>query len=346
MNQSTLLIDKLWLWLNSGLALLVTWVALSIAMGFALKAARRFTERTSTKVDDLILSSLRGPLRLFSFYVALIIALQFAPKGVAAHHLTKTLQHAGLVLFLVWIFTRAVRAWLLRPGQFGSMGGRKLMFRMLQVGAMALAGIMLLDAFGVSITPLLASLGIGSMAVALALQDTLSNLFAGFYLQIDEPIREGDFVRLDDGTEGKIEQIGWRSTKLILASNNVVVIPNSKLTTSQIMNFDLGDSETSVLVPMGVSYKEDLIRVEKVTLEVAKSILTQMPEGAKNFEPVVRYNNFADSAIEFNVVLRARNITDQFVLRHEFIKAVHARYQQENIEIPFPQRVVELIKNN
>lgn len=208
-----------------------------------------------------------------------------------------------------------------------------------------LGALVLLDTFGISITPILASLGIGSLAVALALQDTLANLFAGLHILADHPIRVGDFIRLESGQEGYVTQIGWRSTRIRMLPNNVVVVPNSKVVNSTLTNYYLPDPELAVLVEVGVHQASDLARVEQVTSAVGREIMQRVPGGIVAFEPFIRYHTFGESSIQFTVVLRAREFVDQYLITHEFIKALQARYRQEGIVIPFPVRTLDLPLN-
>jgi len=195
---------------------------------------------------------------------------------------------------------------------------------------------------GISITPLVASLGVGSLAVALAFQDTLSNFFAGVYMMIDKPVRVGDFIRLEGGQEGFVSEIGWRSTRLRLLPDNTIIIPNNKLVGSVITNFHLPAPEMSVVVEVGVDYGSDLARVERVTCEVARGVLERVEGAVADYEPKVRFHTFAESSINFSVSLRAKSYTDQYLICHEFIKALSERYRQEGIVIPYPLRTIDV----
>jgi len=214
---------------------------------------------------------------------------------------------------------------------------RTLAWVILIVGA-----LVLLDSLGVAITPLLTALGVGGLAVALALQDTLSNLFAGIYLLMSRKIRPGDFIQIENGAQGYVCDINLRHTTIRELANNLVVVPNTKMASAVNRNYSLPEQEVTVLVDVGVSYANDLANVERVTLDVARETLNEVSGGVPEFEPQVRYHTFADPGIRFTAVLRARAFVDQFVLKHEFIKRLHRRYGQEVITIPFPIRTVYL----
>ncbi|MBS3956348.1 MAG: mechanosensitive ion channel family protein [Clostridiales bacterium] len=211
-----------------------------------------------------------------------------------------------------------------------------------RLAVVAVGLLIALNAMGVSITPLLTALGVGGLAVALALQDTLSNLFSGLQLIGSRQIAVGQYIRLESGEEGRVEDLTWRYTAIRQLSNNLVIVPNATLAQSLIINFDQDEHETSVLVPAGVSYASDLERVEQVTIEVAREVMARTQAPFDDFDPFIRYNELGDEAIGFNVILRAHEITDQHVLRHEFIKALKTRYEAEGIEIHFPQRAVNI----
>ncbi|MHB0935165.1 MAG: mechanosensitive ion channel family protein [Armatimonadota bacterium] len=202
----------------------------------------------------------------------------------------------------------------------------------------AVGGILVLGQLGLEITPLLTTLGLGSLAVALALQDTLANFFAGIYLMLDRPIRVGDYVRLDTGDEGFVDAIGWRSTHIRLWSNYIVVIPNTRLTSSIITNLVLNQSETSVYIHGGVGYLNDLEHVERVLIEVAHETQERVDGAVTGAEPLIRFQEFGDSNITFLAILKVSEFAYQYVLKHEFIKAVHRRFREEGIEIAWPVR--------
>lgn len=198
--------------------------------------------------------------------------------------------------------------------------------------------LILLESFGVSISPLITALGVGGLATALALQDTLANLFSGINILVSKQIRMGDFVKLSTGEEGHVVDMNWRNTTIKTPTENMAVVPNQKIATSIITNYAQPFAECSMSIPIAVSYGSDLDQVEKVTAAVAREILQEIEGGVKSFEPLIRYGSFAELGISFNVILRVRAVTDQGLIRHEFIKRIYVRYQQEGIIIPTGNR--------
>jgi len=194
--------------------------------------------------------------------------------------------------------------------------------------------------FEIDITPLIAGVGLGALAIGLALQSTLSNLFAGMHLLSDKPINVGDFIELDKDNSGFIEDIGWRSTRIRMLTDNLLIIPNAKLADSNIINYSMPKQDLSIWVPCGVAYESDLKKVEKITLEVAKKIQENTEGAVKSFEPAFRYREFGDSNINFITILRIEEPMKRFTVRNEFIKELKERYDKEGIEISWPIRKI------
>ena len=200
--------------------------------------------------------------------------------------------------------------------------------------------LVVLSGLGISITPMLTALGVGGLAVALALQEPLSNFFAGLFLALAGQIRVGDYVRLDSGQEGYVADFGWRSTRLRMLANNLVVVPNAKLAQALVVNHDLPSQEMAVLVEVGVDYASDLDHVERVVTEVGTDVMATVKGGVAEFQPFVRFHTLGDSSIDFTAILRAREYVDQYLIKHEFIKRLHRRFEREGIVIPFPIRTL------
>jgi len=212
----------------------------------------------------------------------------------------------------------------------------------LRIVIIAIGLLIILDSLGISITPIMASLGVGGLAIGLALKDTLANYFSGFYLIMDKPVRIGDFIRLDSGEEGHVEEIGWRTTRIKLLANNMIMIPNSVLSSSKVINYNFPTSEVAVVVAVSVNFDSDLEHVERVTTEVAREVQKGVSGAVKSFSPFVRYSSFEDASVKFNVIMQADNFVSNYLIKHEFIKRLHRRYKEEGIVVPFPIRAFKL----
>ena len=200
----------------------------------------------------------------------------------------------------------------------------------------ALGVLVIARGFGFEITPYLTALGVGGLAVALALQDPLSNFFAGVFLTLSGQIRIGDYLKLEGGAEGYVADFNWRATSIRLLSDNIVIVPNAKLAQAIVTNYHQPSREMTFVIDVSVHYLSDLQRVERVTAEVAKDVMASVPGGATGFNPAVRFHTLGPNGITCGVALRVQEFTDQFVVRHEFIKRLQARYGHEGIVVPFP----------
>lgn len=322
-------------------------IAVSILGGLiveriVLNRLRRWAACTTWKLDEIVIDALRGVVFFLMTLLGLHLALPYWHlPPTYAQILSKAIVALALLAGTVALMRFLSDVVVHYASQYIPVPATTSAFRaIVRVGVLGVGLLVIFQTLGINVTPILTALGVGGLAVALALQDTLANLFAGLHILAVRQIRPGDYVRLESGEEGHVVDIGWRNTTIRTPPNNLVIIPNTKLASTVVTNYSLPESETAVLVQVGVSYDSDLERVERVTLEVAREVLRTVPGGVPEFEPLIRYHTFGDSSIQFTVVLRGRTYLDQHVLRHEFIKRLHRRYRQEGIEIPFPIRTL------
>jgi small-conductance mechanosensitive channel len=303
-----------------------------------------WSQKTSSDLDDKIVAALRSPSKLLLLSLSLGFSLTISPIMASIQNPLMTGAKLMIISSMIWAIERVVCALIYSQSLPATMSesSRALLRTISRTLVYSIGLLIVLDTLGISITPLLASLGVGSVAIALAAQDTLSNLFSGFYILLDRPFRIGDCIKIDSGIEGFVTKIGWRSTHIRLFANNVAVIPNSKIASSMITNFDFPESDTAITIPVSTAYESDLKKVEQVVLEVAFLIQNTLPFASKQQPPAMAYTEFGNFAVHFNVVLRAQRITDASAIKHEFIKALHARFQQEGISIPYPQHVIRM----
>jgi small-conductance mechanosensitive channel len=305
---------------------------------------RRIFQKTSEDLDSRfyrLVERYLFPLLIIGALLVIVDSIPLPPKILRAAHNVLVFLALLIAIFLL----ARVSLTILRNAESRYEPVRNIRGPLeiaVKIIFVAVGGMIILDNLGVSITPILTTLGIGSLAVAIALQDTLGNFFAGLYIKADRFIEVGQYVRLESGDEGYVDHIGWRSTKIRMLPNNMVIVPNNKIVQSIITNYYLPDPELAVLVQVGVHYDSDLEKVDRVTREVAAEILKSVPGGVPEFEPFIRYHTFNQSSIDFTVILRGRQFVDNFLIKHEFIKRLQARYRQEQIVIPFPIRTLHL----
>jgi small-conductance mechanosensitive channel len=335
-------------WVYGPFVFIVYVVGLTILMRIAYGSIHKFAAQTKTDIDDVIVGALKFPIMLVILVTGGLILGRILPLSAEWDRwldigVTIALILAG-VLFVDALIKGMLWRYAKKAEYFRTSAG---------IAQTAVRGIIILiallivmDTAGVSITPLIASLGVGSLAVALALQSPLANFFAGIQMLADKPIEVGHYIMLDSGEEGYVTKIGWRSTTIRALPNNLIVIPNSKLMDTIITNYYLPERELSILMQVGVHYDSDLEEVERVTCEVAKEVLQSVEGGKKDFEPFIRYHTFGDFSINFSVILRAEEFVNGYMIKHEFIKRLHKRFNEEGIVIPFPIRTLDINKED
>ncbi|MCG2705549.1 MAG: mechanosensitive ion channel family protein [Candidatus Omnitrophica bacterium] len=324
-----------------GIFLLTLFLGLIVRKIIFVRLAH-WAKKTITPIDDIIVEALRGPSIIWSLMLGLYFALQTTaiPAGVV-----RIIDRSLLILaiFSVTFVLASMASNLINAYSRkleSTLPVTSLTQHISSIIIFAIGILIILNALGISITPILATLGIGGLAVALALQDTLSNLFAGFHIILTRQIRVGDYLKLDSGEEGYVTDINWRTTKIRMLPNNIVLVPNEKLSKSIVTNFCLPEKDMAVLVNLGVHYDSDLKKVEKVTCKVAKEVMKEVKGGVPEFDPFIRYHTFDDFSINFTVILRAKEFVDQYLVKHEFVKRLHEEYAKESINIPYPIRAI------
>lgn len=319
--------------------------ALLVVRSLVFRALHRWAARTETHLDDLIIGVSRGPSLFWVLAAGLYGALEAASIPGNLAKLAHTLLSALVILSVSWAVANLMAGLITYYADRVRLDvpvtglGRTLT----KVIVLLLGGFILLNSLGVSITPLLTALGVGGLAVALALQDTLSNLFAGLHILIEKSVRVGDYVKLDSGQEGHVVDIGWRTTRIRMLPNNLVIVPNSKLAQTIVTNYDLPDKRMALLVPVSVGYSSDPDHVERVLVEEATKAAGEVKGLLAEPPPFVRFiPGFGDSSLDFTLVCQVEEFVDQYHVQHELRKRIFKRFKQEGIEIPFPQRVVHL----
>jgi small-conductance mechanosensitive channel len=268
-----------------------------------------------------IVVTLRGPVVLFMAIVGLLLAYEvLAESDLRPFQLLRDYHEWAVRIWLVIVvlevsylvshLLQALMLWYVDniADRTATDLDEKLIpqvRRVTPVFVYAIGGLMALDFMGISITPLVAGLGIGGLAVALAIQPTLSSFLSGTYLITEGELNEGDFIELDKGPSGFVIDVGWRSTKIRDRFNNLIMIPNSKMIESVMTNYYSQSRVMTVLVSCGISYESDLRHVERVALEVARDVRDDVEEAQDDYEPLIYFTAFGESNIDFVLLLQA-----------------------------------------
>jgi small-conductance mechanosensitive channel len=321
-------------------------VAAGVAAGLLLRLTLRWlgerASRTRWSGDDVIVDALRTLVPWAAIAAGAAAAATALPLTArVGHHVTMTLT-ALLILAATLTAARVITGMVRSVAQSrsGVAGSATIFVNITRVVVLAMGFLVMLETLGVSIAPLLTALGVGGLAVALALQDTLANLFAGVHILASKTVQPGDYIRLSSGEEGYVVDINWRNTVVRQLSNNLVIIPNARLAGTNMTNFSRPEQQLSITVQVGVGYDSDLEHVERVTTEIVENVMTEITGAVPDHEPAVRFHTFGDSRINFTVILGVGEFSDQYRIKHEFIKRLHERFRAEGITVPAPTRTV------
>ena len=319
---------------------------------------RYWGKRDPTGLRIRVIRVLKGPLVLFIATAGLFMGLLLLTAiTTAAFELVGGLE-AGIrrawlavgivqVTYAIYRLLDVLLTWYIT--QVASKTDTKLddrlippIKRILPLIIYSLGTLAVLTSLGIPISPLWAGLGISGIAVALAVQPTLANFFAGTYVVTEGLLNIGDYIELDGGPAGYVVEVGWRSTKLRSIYNNLVIIPNSKMADSIVTNYYSPTPAMNVLVYCGVSYDSDLQHVEDVVRDATQKLVDESPHAIKEVVPFIGFEEFGDSNITFWVFIQATDRTGSFILTSELVKAIHRRLKDEGIEINYPVRKLVL----
>jgi len=338
MNASIGFLEEHW----SSLLLPLSVVGMTLLFGFAIRNSvfrvlRQWATGSASKFDEVVLDAVRGPFMIWVLMLALHLGVQSSRLPLRAQSIAAQTLLVLFTLSMTLVCSRLAGAFVrFYVGSLTSLVENLTRIAILLVGA-----IIILDTLGISVFPILTALGVGGIAIALALQDTLSNLFSGFYVSLTGQVRIGDYIKLDSGEEGYISDISWRSTSIRSLQNNVIIIPNAKLAKATITNYDLPEQAMGVSVAVSVSYNCDPQLVEKILLDEVKKAVGQVPGLLAEPAPYVRFApGFGPSSLDLTLNCYVQKFADQFLVQHEMRKRIFTRFREEQIEIPFPTRTV------
>ncbi len=305
---------------------------------------KKLALKTKNFIDIILIDSLKGMFLVWTILLGLFIAHYFLPVKEEYTIIVRKFIAVILIFTVIIVLNRIITNAAIQytKNRKGVVFPNTIIINALKL-LVYIVGIMaVLEFLGISVIPLLTAFGVGGLAVALALQETLSNLFSGIQILASRQLKVGDYIKLNNEEEGYVQDISWRTTTLIALPNNVVIIPNSKLASGIITNYYMPDKEMSVSIDLGVSYGSDLDNVEKTVIEIGYEITREINGGVDQFIPIVRFNKFSDYFINLSVILRVKEFTDQYLIKHEFIKRLHQRFKKDGIEIPYPIREIHL----
>jgi small-conductance mechanosensitive channel len=322
------------------------------------RIVRPITAKTKSDLDDLLFEAVRGPIKLFAVIFGAYYAISTYFPGLS---LFGAKLDEVFVIFLIAAIghtvAKAVNVFVFwYNGHLVQAGGKTtkdvfpLARKIITVAIYVATLLVVLPRMGIEITPLLASLGIAGLAVALALQDSLKNFFAGLYLLADKPVRSGEFIALDSDQSritGFVEEVGWRSTRVRTLGNYSYVIPNERLASSIIANFSRGQGRwAGVGIDVGVAYSSDVEKVKRLLCEAVKNASKTTSAIDSGEAPVARVESFGDSSLNFKLLFRVHEYSDQLSAAGAVREEIFRLFNKNGVEIPFPTRVVHSLPAN
>jgi small-conductance mechanosensitive channel len=337
--------------LLNAMVIIIASLLASYVVTILLSFVGKLTSKTKTNLDDKLINAVKLPIRyfavLFGFYYAIsVYDLSWGYKGVGL----KEVFYVLIVLLIGFSVSRFIKTffdWYGTKEKKRKINETMFVFirKVSSVVVYLIAVIFILNNFGIEIQPLLAGLGIAGLAIALGLQETLANLFAALFIVMDKSINIGDWIQLDDGTKAYIEDISWRSVRIRTIGGNTVIVPNSTFVGQKISSYDYPESPFYTSISVGVSYDADLDFVEKIATRVGENVIKSEKIKTQKNNPIIRYKELADSSINFSIILTVDSVQNEGKIKHALIKEVVKEFRKENIEIPYPQRVVYQVKD-
>lgn len=306
----------------------------------ASKLLSRLEKRSEWQGYAVVRRSLRFMITLWFLIGGIYGALSSMNLSAQVVNIYKKVLISLIVLTCTVVVARILAgiadAYTRRKPEEGTIGRATILGNIIKVFVILVGILFLFAILNIPIAPILTALGVGGLAVALAFQDTLSNLFAGIHVLAARQVKPGEYVRLESGDEGYIEDMNWRNTTIRTLPGNVVIVPNNKLGSGILTNYHRPVRRMSLLVDVPLSYTTDLDKAERIALETASEIQREVEGGESTVKPLVRFQRFSDFNIIMTVIISVREFSDQYLVKHEFIKRLHQRFKEEDIGVTIP----------
>jgi len=333
------------------IAFIIFFAGAKLIYFFLTHLVAKWTKKTTTQLDDIILSKVKGPIFYIIVLAGIATAINFLPIPVLFKEISsKAVVSIVLVIscYLVAVFLNLlIKTWInKRKVVVGKARNESLVIisrKVLNLIIFILLIVFILSLWGVRVTGLVASLGIAGLIIGLALQNTLANIFGGIALIADGSFKIGDFIELESGETGKIIDVGLRSTRIeSFDKGNEIIVPNSKLVMSKITNYGRPLIRLKMVVDIGVAYGSDIKRVKQILLNCAKKT-----EGVlKNPSPYVYFMEMADFSLNFKIIFWIDSYKKRLEIQDKIISSAYEELQSQGIQIPFPTRTIYIEKSS
>jgi len=335
-------------WLRALTVIVMIFVVLKIIVFVIQKIILKVTSKTKNKIDGELVNRMSSPFTILIILIGLRIALlelQFSDELVLVFSKILFSFILLVVAYLAYLIVDLVllgilQKVMLRVSKYTGQALFSLFQGIIKVVVFAIAIIYILQIWGIEIGPFLAGAGIAGIAVAFAMQESLSNIFGGVSMILDKSIKVGDLVYLDSDTKGKVVKIGLRSTWIRTFDNELMIVPNGKVASNKIQNVALPEPKTRIVVPFSVAYGSDVNEVKKLVLTEIKKLKYFVDNPA----PAVRFLEMGDSSLNFKAYLYIDSFENKLISVDEANTRIYNILNKNKIEIPFPQRDVHIKK--
>ncbi len=331
------------------LLFLIIFLGLSIG-GIALanvllKISMSLARKTKTELDDKIIGAIKAPLNVGIIIIATYVAVYLVKIPPKYTNLIDKVLFVFTVILIALAATRVmgvILVWIREKSENKEFVNKviPLVEKGIKIFVWLAAVMIVFKRFNYDISSLVVSLGVGSLALGLAAQDTLANMFAGFTILLDQPFKIGDRIKLETGEFGDVIEIGLRSTKIRTVENNVLIIPNSTLVKSKVLNYYMPESRVVVRIPIGVAYGSDIDKVRQALVESALAV----EEVLRDPEPRAFFTEYADFSLNFLLVYWVRDPKQAFASKDKVNQIIWNKFKEYGIEIPFPIQTIYIKK--
>lgn len=331
-------------WLVALGAFVVVFVVLRIIISFIVRRVQKISQKTSLRFDDAIVNIVGKISRFFYFAASLYVASTFLSLPSTVHKVIYGLFVLALVFEAIRVLQKIIlffieKVWL--KGREDQQHVSYILGLLIRIALWSVGLLLILSNLGFDITSLVASLGIGGVAIALAVQNILSDLFSSLSIYVDQPFKVGDFIIVGDHM-GTVEHIGLKTTRLRALQGEEIVISNSELTTARVQNFKRMQKRRIVFA-FGVTYDTSAEKMKKIP-QIVKNAIDPLEKAEHDR---THFKNFGDSSLDFEVVfyVLTGDYTEYMDIRQKINLAIMEEFEKEGIEMAFPTRTVHLINN-
>jgi len=325
-----------------------------LARRFLTTIGRRLAARTNTALDDAIIEIIVNSVKWIAVVTGFYLATEELTRATDpadllarqwlgyAHGIIFVCFVAVLGVVLIRIADTSLKNAMERHARRTSSKLNEALFplvnRIINILIALIALIIILHHFGQDVSSLVVSLGVGSLAIALAAQETIANMIGGFVIMTDRPFRVGDRVKLPSGEVGDVQEIGIRSTKILDFDNNLIVSPNAELIKGRIINYSYPSDQIRIAVDVNVPYGTDLERAKAIITELA----IQHPDVSKTPPPAVFLIAFGESSLNLQLNGRTDDFRIKFLIETTLREQIYKGLADAGIQMALPRRVVQL----